>query len=307
MIIDYASKQELNTIIAGAHCAFGVFDGVHLGHQFIIQKAMEQKKQPSDTCVVITFDIDPDEMFCPGKLKKLMSNQRRLEALDKLGADYVVVLPFTREFASQTPEVFIQNVFGGAAPKSLHIGSDFRFGYKAQGTVATLKAWGHSEGVSVIPYGLYSIDGTVVTSTTIRSALAACDIKGANKLLGRNFALDGTVEAGRGEGRDMGFRTANISIPVERYSLGEGVYAAYAVTEAGERYKSAVSVGGAPTFGELSKQNIEAHILDFEQDIYGQELILEFVEFLRPMMVFPTVDELISTVMGNIQWCRDNL
>ena len=170
-----------------------------------------------------------------------------------------------------------------------------------------MTSWGALRGMDVRGYELLALDDAPITATRIRGLLAACDIVEANKLLGSPFALEGVVESGRGEGRDMGFRTANVTIPSDLYSLGEGVYGAYAQTENGKRYKAAVSVGGAPTFGEAAHANVEAHILDFNEDIYGQRLRLEFVAFLRPMIVFESTDELIRTVMGNIQWCRDNL
>ena len=294
-------------VLKNASCAFGVFDGVHLGHRFIIGKASSEARRREESCVIITFAEDPDETFRPDSLKKLMSNQHRLRVLDSLGANYVLVLPATKGFFALSPKEFMDRVFGNNAPASLHVGKDFRFGAHAQGRVSALKEWGAPHDMSVCGYDLLQLEGAPVTATRIRSLLASCDIAQANRLLGSRFALEGIVETGRGQGRNMGFRTANVTIPASHYSLGEGVYGAYAVTEASRRFKAAVSVGGAPTFGSAAHANIEAHILDFDQDIYGQNLRLEFAAFLRPMIVFSSTEELIETVMGNIQWCRDNL
>ena len=307
MIVEVGGDFRECCVLKGASCAFGVFDGVHLGHRFIIEKALEDAQRMEAPSAIITFAQDPDETFRPDKLKKLMSNDCRLRVLDELGATYVLALPPTREFFSLSPQAFLQSVFANNIPASLHVGNDFHFGAKAQGSVATMASWGALRGMDVRGYELFALDDAPITATRIRGLLAACDIEEANKLLGGPFALEGVVESGRGEGRDMGFRTANVTIPSDLYSLGEGVYGAYAQTENGKRYKAAVSVGGAPTFGEAAHANVEAHILDFNEDIYGQRLRLEFVAFLRPMIVFESTEELIRTVMGNIQWCRDNL
>lgn len=307
MIVRVDDTFQKCFVLEGAVCAFGVFDGLHLGHQYIIEQAQKHARAINAPLVIITFAQDPDEMFNPQGLKKLMSNERRLAQLDAFTSATVLVLPFSKAFFALAPVVFLEKVFGQNVPAALHIGSDFRFGQRASGTIDDLRHWGASRGMEVLGYDLFCYEGEPVTATRIRKLLAENAIKEANKLLGAAFCLEGEVEEGRGEGRDMGFRTANVTIPAQLYSLGEGVYGAYAVTEAGKRYKAAVSVGGAPTFGEASHANIEAHILDFDQDIYGQKLRLEFVEYLRPLMVFPSVDVLIETVMGNIQWCRDNL
>ena len=307
MIMKVDDAFQACSILEGAVCAFGVFDGVHRGHRFIIEQAIEDASRRHARCVAITFSKDPDEVFRPDALKKLMSNEQRLRTLDGLGIDAVLVLPANRDFFALSPQAFMEDVFLANPPAALHVGADFRFGVHAEGDVAVLRAWGLSHGMAVRQHGLFSLDGAPVTATRIRSLLAAHDIVQANKLLGSMFALEGIVETGRGEGRNMGFRTANVTVPANLYSLGEGVYGAYAVTEAGQRCKAAVSVGGAPTFGEAAHANVEAHLLDFNDDIYGQCLRLEFAAFLRPMIVFESTAELIRTVMENIRWCREHL
>lgn len=307
MIKELGTNFQECSILADAACAFGVFDGVHKGHRFIIDKALQDAASKGVPCVIITFAQDPDELFRPDGLKKLMTNERRLAKLDTLGAACVLALPATKDFFALTPQDFMESVFSNNVPASIHVGKDFRFGSRALGDVKQLEAWGASRGMDVCGYDLFALDGAPVTSTRIRSLLASCDIAEANNLLGSIFALEGVVESGRGEGRDMGFRTANVTVPAQFYTLGEGVYGAYALTQDGKRYKAAVSVGGAPSFGEAAHANVEAHIIDFNQDIYGQRLRLEFVAYLRPMIIFDSTETLIETVMGNIAWCRDNL
>lgn len=292
-------------LLAGASCAFGVFDGVHRGHRFLIGEAIRTAQESGGISCVLTFDIDPDERFHSDRLKKLMSNERRIEALAATGVDAVVVLPFTSEFSSQAPDAFLDALFGGASPYAMHIGSDFRFGARAAGTVSDLKKWGERVGMRVYAHDLKSADGRPITATRIRLLLAEGDCEQARLLLGHPYTFEGAVLKGRGEGTDMGFATANISLPAMMQVLGEAVYAAYAVVD-GVRYKAAMSVGVAPTFADATA-GCEVHILDFSGEIYGDVIAVEPVRRLRPMIKFESVEELISTVKGNIAWVRENL
>ena len=292
--------------LAGASVAFGVFDGVHEGHRFIIGEAANTAREEGERSAVITFDIDPDEMFAADKLKKLMTNEARIAKLAELDVDAVVVLPFSREFAAQAPADFLEVCFGGGAPRHIHIGSDFRFGNRAAGNVEDLRAWGAERGMEVHGHELVAEGGVPVTSTRIRHLLGEGRSREATELLGRPYALTGTVRPGRGEGRDFGFATANLEVAPIMMAIGEGVYACYAVVD-GQRYKAAVNVGVPATFADASTANIEVHLLDFNRDIYGDAIEVEFVEWLRPMRVFDSLDELIATVQGNIAWVRENL
>ena len=290
---------------AGSSCAFGVFDGLHRGHQYLIDQAIGTKS--SDGCAIaLTFDIDPDEVFHPNRLKKLMRNADRLEALDASGVDDVAVLPFTEELFSKQPLEFLDSTFSAGVPAHMHVGENFRFGARAAGTVETLKEWGSRVGCQIHPHSLVSVDGAPITATRIRLLLLDCKLDEAAQLLGHPYTLRETVHAGRGEGADFGFATANLQVKPHDRVLGEGVYAAYAFVE-GQRYKAAASVGVSPTFEATSTADMEVHILDFEGDLVDRDITVEFVKYLRPMIKFDSIEELISTVMGNIQWVRDNL
>ena len=303
----YRADQTFDrSLFAGASCAFGVFDGIHTGHQYLIDCARKTNDAPGGHSIVITFDIDPDEVFHPDRLKKLMRNADRLDALAAAGADDVVVLPFTRDFFSQPPEEFLASTFPAGAPAHLHVGEDFRFGAKAAGTVETLRAWGARVGCQIHAHHLVSADGVPITATRIRKLLMACKLKEANRLLGKPYSIRETVHKGRGDGADFGFATANLQVIEHDRVLGEGVYAAYATID-GTRFKAAVSVGVSPTFEATSTANMEVHILDFSGDLVDKPITVEFIEFLRPMIKFDSTEELIATVMGNIQWVRDNL
>lgn len=294
------------SFFARSSCAFGVFDGVHRGHQYLLSCAQETARKNEGASVALTFDIDPDEVFHPERLKKLMTNEERIKTLSESGVDAVVVLPFTQRFSASSPEEFLLNTFNGHAPSYLHVGYDFRFGARAKGTVKELANWARDAGTEVCAHDLKSADGAPITATRIRLLLGDNDIIEANKLLGRPYYLVGTVQQGRGEGQEFGFRTANLKVPPQLQALGAGVYGAYAHVN-GMRYKAAVSVGVSPVFADKTDATCEAHLLDFEGDLYGKAIKVEFLHFLRPMIKFETIDELIATVNGNIAWVRGNM
>ena len=292
-------------LFAGSSCAFGVFDGLHVGHRYLIGQAVETTSAEGRS-IAITFDIDPDEVFRPDCLKKLMRNADRIDALARAGVDDVVVLPFTRELAALTPGAFLEEMFSAGAPAHLHVGEDFRFGARAAGTVADLQEWGGRVACEIHSHHLVSADGEPVTASRIRKLLLDCKLAEANRLLGHPYALCETVQRGRGDGSSFGFATANLQVKPHDRVLGEGVYAAYAHV-AGTRCKAAVSVGVSPTFQATSTANMEVHVLDFEGDLVGQPIRVEFVAYLRPMRKFDSTEELIAAVMSDIQWVRDNL
>ncbi|MEG1245139.1 riboflavin biosynthesis protein RibF [Gordonibacter sp.] len=287
-------------------CAFGVFDGVHRGHRFLLSQAQRTARADEGTSIALTFDIDPDEVFHPQRLKKLMTNGERLAMLASTDVDAVVVLPFTPAFSSLSPEAFLEATFDGQVPAHLHVGYDFRFGARAGGTVRELDAWAGRMGALIDAHDLEAEDGAPVTATRIRLLLAEGDIAEANRLLTRPYFMTGTVEPGRGEGADLGFRTANLTVPDQLRALGDGVYAAWATVD-GVRYKAAVNVGVAATFADRATATCEVHLLDFDGDLYGAAIKVEFLHWLRPMRKFDDIDELVATVKGNISWVRENL
>lgn len=311
LVLNVAKLYKVNesfdhSLFKHSSCAFGVFDGVHLGHQYLLSCAKKTAQYNGGKSIALTFDIDPDEIFHPNRLRKLMSNERRLETLLNSGVDAVVALPFTKSFSSLSPEEFLRETFNGYAPSNLHVGLDFHFGAKAAGSVADLAEWGAAVGTHIDAHNLQSADGAPITATRIRLLLMEHDLDEAQRLLGRRFSMVEKVRPGRGEGADMGFSTANLFIEPNRRVLAEGVYSAYATVE-GKRYRAAVSMGVSPVFADKTDATCEVHILDFDQNIYGEYIEVEFVEYLRPMIKFDSTEELIKTVMGNIDYCRNNL
>lgn len=185
-VVDAADAAG-SLVFEGSSVAFGVFDGVHRGHRFLIDRAHESASETGGLCLALTFSIDPDEMFAPGRLVKLMSNEERIAALAAVdGVDVVAVLGFTREFASLSPEEFLDRIFGEGAPAHLHVGEGFRFGCRGAGDVALLEKWGGEHGVQVHSHDLLRIGNEPVSSTCIRKLLAQGALEEAESLLGRH-------------------------------------------------------------------------------------------------------------------------
>lgn len=182
VILDSAESKR---VLAGASCAFGVFDGVHRGHRFLIGEALRSAAASGGRAVALTFDIDPDELFHPSGLHKLLSNEDRLAMLATTGVDAVAVLNFDRAFASLAPDAFLKETFAGNLPSCIHVGRDMRFGCKATGTLDDLARWGARNGVQVVGHDLLEQDGSPITATRIRRLLESGKEGTASELLGR--------------------------------------------------------------------------------------------------------------------------
>ncbi|MBR2790395.1 MAG: riboflavin biosynthesis protein RibF [Eggerthellaceae bacterium] len=293
---------RVGDFFAGTSCVFGVFDGFHVGHRLMVAEALATKPE-GGRAVAITFDIDPDEVFAPTRLKKLLSNEERLAALAASGVDAVAVLPFSREFAAQTPEAFLESVFGEGTPAFVHVGADFAFGRFGAGHVEDLRAWGEPRGMTVVGHELFSMDGAPITATRIRNLLAKGCVAEANRLLGRPYALMGRVVHGRGSGTGFGIPTANLDVSQHCICVADGVYGCRTEID-GVTYNAAVCIGIPPTFEGRAKQQVEVHIIDFAGDLYGRELRIAFVQFIRPNRVFSGVEELVATLQDNIATIR---
>jgi len=290
----------------GAVIAFGVFDGFHKGHQFIVSQAIEQAQSASVDSVALTFDIDPDELFAATRLQKLASNDDRIAALQASGVDCVVVLPFTRDFAALSPADFLAKTFADAKPTAMHVGSDFRFGDKASGAVDDLRAWAAPINCEIHAHELVQDEGSVITSTRIRLLLADGNLDDAAELLGHPYCLSATVMPGRGEGTDFGFATANLKLPDNLMTLKTGVYAGFARVD-DQKYPAAISFGQAPSFDNPDAANCEVHILDFSGELYGQEIAVEFHHRLRDLRAFDDIEELQQVVGDNINWVKEHM
>jgi riboflavin kinase/FMN adenylyltransferase len=270
------------------HVAIGTFDGVHLGHQAVIEGA--------DT--VLTFDPHPLEVIHPAALPKLiMPFEVKRDVIEGLGVRELVVIPFDREFAERSAEDFVEHVLiERLGAERVSVGENFRFGAKAKGDPAMLAARPEFE-TRVVP--LVEVDGETVSSTRIRALIAAGDMEGARHCLGAPFMVEGTVVEGDQRGRELGFPTANI-VPDDRLAIpGHGVFAAFA-----DGVPAAVNVGVRPTFDSGRGVLIEAYLIDRDEDLYGSTLRVAFVERLRGERRFAGVEELIAQMRIDVEDAR---
>jgi len=270
------------------HVAIGTFDGVHRGHQAVIDDA--------DT--VLTFDPHPLEILHPAALPKLiMPFSVKRDVIEGLGVEELVVIPFDEEFAHRSAEDFIAHVLvEKLGAEKVSVGENFRFGSKAKGDPAMLAAHEEFE-TRVVP--LVEVDGETVSSTRVRALVAAGDMEGARHCLGAPFMVEGTVVKGDQRGRELGFPTANI-VPDDRLAIpGHGVYAAFA-----DGVPAAVNVGIRPTFETGRGVLIETYLIDREDDLYGHELRVAFVERLRGEKRFAAVEDLIAQMRRDVEDAR---
>ncbi|MDX6657914.1 MAG: riboflavin kinase / adenylyltransferase [Solirubrobacteraceae bacterium] len=270
--------------------AIGTFDGVHVGHREVIAGA--------DT--VLTFDPHPSAVVAPNGSPPLLTTlERKAELVATLGVDELVVIPFDREFAAQSAQEFIDDVIVGTLGAThVSVGENFRFGHKAQGDTAMLAADDRFE-TRVAP--LLEIDGEVVSSSHIRGLVLGGAVMYADRLLGAPFVVQGEVVHGDKRGRDLGYPTANLVPQAGYVTPGHGVYAC----RAGDGHVAAVNVGVRPTFVTGRGELIEAYILDFEGDLYGSELRLEFLKRLRGEKRFDSVDALIAQMDLDVEQARE--
>jgi riboflavin kinase/FMN adenylyltransferase len=273
----------------GRSVAVGTFDGVHLGHREVIAG--------SDT--VLTFDPHPVSVVAPQHTPKLLTTpERKAELIASLGVQELVVIPFDAAFARRSADEFVQDVLVGAlGAKHVAIGENFRFGHKAQGDPRLLQA---DERFSTMVHPLLEVDGEIVSSSHIRGLVLAGELAEATRLLGAPFQLCGEVTHGDQRGRELGFPTANL-VPDETMACpGHGVYACVA-----DGRPSAVSVGVRPTFQTGRGELIEAYLLDFDGDLYGQTLCLEFLARLRGERRFDTPEALIEQMHRDVAQTRE--
>jgi riboflavin kinase/FMN adenylyltransferase len=269
--------------------AVGTFDGVHLGHREVIRN--------SDS--VLTFDPHPVSVVAPQHTPKLLTTlERKAELIASLGVQELIVIPFDAEFAKRSAAAFISDVLVGAVGATqVAVGENFRFGHKAQGDPGLLA--GDTRFTTVV-HPLLEVDGEIVSSSHIRGLVLAGDVSEANRLLGAPFQLSGEVTRGDARGRQLGFPTANI-VPEETLACpGHGVYACVA-----DGRPAAVSIGVRPTFKTGRGELIEAYLLDFDGDLYGKRLRLEFLERLRGERRFDSPERLVEQMHHDVERTRE--
>lgn len=283
----------------------GVFDGVHRGHQALINRAVAIARDKQVPSVLMTFDPHPSEVVRPGSHPaQLTTLRRRSELVEELGVDVFCVIPFTLEVSRMPADEFVHEVL----VEQLHVaavvvGENFTFGSKALGNVELLRRLGQRFGFVTEGADLVTDDGVTYSSTYIRACIDAGDVKAAAHALGRPHRLEGIVVRGDGRGRELGFPTANLSTTRFAAVPADGVYACWFVHSDGRRLKAAVSVGTNPTFSGRERR-VEAFVLDVDEDFYGQRVALDFVERLRGMEKFDTVEALLEQMHRDVEEAR---
>ncbi|WP_191279280.1 bifunctional riboflavin kinase/FAD synthetase [Nocardioides flavus (ex Wang et al. 2016)] len=291
--------------------SIGNFDGVHLGHAHVLREARATAQRLGiDTVVAVTFDPHPMAVLRPEHAPPtLTSIETRSRLLAGAGVDALLVVCFDRGVASWTPDQFIDRILVDALHAgAVVVGSNFRFGAKAAGEVATLVEAGAERGFETVGVAL---DGgpQVWSSTYVRQCLATGDVAGAAEALGRPFTVRGTVVEGDRRGRELGYPTANVPVPPVDAAPADGVYAGWLTRlDTGERLPAAISVGTNPTFDGERDRRVESYVLDRDDlELYGVEVEIAFVDRLRPMVRFEGIDALVETMHDDVRRARELL
>lgn len=284
----------------------GNFDGLHCGHQALIEGAVADARKLSIPSVVVTFEPHPLKVLAPQRAPKLiLAHKDKLRLLQKFQVSILAIQPFDRAFANLDGGVFVHDLLAGRLrAKKLWVGSDFRFGQGRRAGVEELIRWGREEGFDVKTVAPVLVNGERVSSSRIRELLAAGRVREAKAMLGRYHIVSGRVVEGRRRGRVLGFPTANISACTEVLPQ-DGIYAT--LFQLGtEVLPSVSSIGVNPTFG-AGPRTVESYILDFDKDLYGQDVSLSFVERLRPEAKFDSVPDLVAQIRSDVSSARSIL
>ena len=294
----------------GCAVTIGAFDGVHLGHLAVIERTHAEARRLGAKTAVVTFDRHPASIVRPASAPKLLTSlEHKLELLEQAGVDYVYVVHFDQQRSLESADEFIAEVLIGClAARAVVVGEDFHFGRGREGNLALLRERGREQGFEAVGLALVPVrdgSGAIVSSTAIRSAVAAGDVGRAASMLGRLHELRGEVTTGDRRGRTIGFPTANVAVPGEMALPGDGIYAGWYVRPDGSRHATAINVGRRPTFYEAAEESLlEAFLMDFEGDLYGERARVEFLAHLRPELKFDSVDALVTQMREDVAEAR---
>ncbi len=291
----------------------GAYDGVHRGHRAVIEQVRRRAGELGAVSAVVTFDRHPASVVRPESAPKLLTTlDQKLELLESTGVDACVVVPFDAAQSEETPESFVDRVLvRGLGTRVIVVGEDFHFGRHRDGNVDLLRKLGAEQEFDVEPLVLVAREDGIdepVSSTAIRRALAGGDIGRANEMLGREYEARGPVVTGDQRGRLLGFPTANVEVRNAMCLPADGVYAGWYERPNGETHRCAINLGRRPTFYEHADSSLlEAHLLDFEGDLYGEAARVRFTTFLRSERKFDGVDALIAQLRLDVEHARDAL
>src|SRR5437762_3945112 len=300
------SVSELSQLPGPLFIAIGVFDGVHLGHQAVISTSAEHALAENGTPVVVTFDPHPEKVLRPQKAPHLLTaTSHKIALIQTLGVTHLLVIPFNAQFAATEPEDFVQQLVQHSNPlREICVGHEWSFGKNRRGNLQLLTKLGATFDFNVVGIPPVTVNGEIVSSTTIRRAIEAGDLKKAATMLGREYTILGTVVHGDDLGQKIGFPTANLSAHSEQFPPN-GVYFAEATLDS-VVYPGVVNLGFRPTMSSGGSERIlEVYLLDFNRDIYGKDLELRFVRYLRPEKKFENVDALVRQIERDVQQARE--
>ena len=286
----------------------GFFDGVHLGHRFLIQQVKVAAIQTGWQSSIITFPVHPRQVIQSDYQPQLLSSpEEKIELLASTEVGNCILLPFTFELSMLTAREFMQLLYDKYHVRMLVIGYDHRFGHNRAETFEDYCRYGRELGIHIMQATAYTQEQDKVSSSAIRRALQTGDIRTATKYLGYHYFLEGTVVDGYKVGRKIGFPTANLRVDFPNKLIPSvGVYAVF-VHINGQKYKGMLNIGHRPTINNGNDLSIEVHILDFQGDIYHQKIRIEFIDFLRPEMKFNSIDELISQMQKDKESATQSL
>ena len=283
----------------------GNFDGVHLGHRDLLSKIKNECLQKGLKFVVVTFIPHPQKILSPEKPHLLISSyQQRRKLLEDQGVDFLIELKFTRDFSTLTPDKFLSNyLLNYPALKEFYLGYDFAFGANKVGGHDLVKSLCAPLKIDVQIQPKFEVDGKVVSSSLIREKISNGEILEANKFLSSSFKLEGVVVKGEGRGKKIGFPTANIQVAEDLIIPQKGVYVTRTYYQ-GMIYNSITNIGNNPTFKDTQQLHIETHLFDFDIDIYGEVLSIEFLMKVRDERKFSTVNDLITQIKSDVDFAK---
>jgi riboflavin kinase/FMN adenylyltransferase len=300
------SISELDQLRGPLFLAIGVFDGVHLGHQAVISTSTRHAHSADGTPVVVTFDPHPAKVLRPSDAPHLLtSTHHKIALIRSLGVGHLLVIKFDKNFAETSPENFTEQLVQNSKPlREICVGHEWSFGKNRAGNLDLLKKLGARFDFDVVGIPPVKADGAVVSSTAIRQAVEAGNLTKAAEMLGREYTILGTVTGGEKLGKKIGFPTANLSAHSEQFPP-DGVYFAEAWLE-GVLLHGVVNLGYRPTVSSGEPERIlEIHLLDFDRDIYGEDLEIRFVRYLRPEKKFENVDALVRQINADVRQARE--
>ena len=300
------SELSLQATNRDSTLTIGVFDGVHRGHQHLISRTIDEAKRTGRQAGVVTFSNHPKDVLFPGsEVVWLMDLEERVKLIKETGADFVAPVTFDKDVSLMPAEQFLAKLVDKLKMKQLVVGPDFVLGHDRDGSLGTLPGIGERLGVDFESVESLAAGDVPVRSTVVRGLVADGFVDVAAHMLGRHFFVKGEVVIGERRGRTIGFPTANLSPPSNIAVPGFGIYATWAHTESG-KYMASTSIGVRPTF-EGEGRTIEAYLLDFDDDLYGQTIRLEFVDRLRGEKKFDGIESLVAQIGRDVEQTRELL